>query len=129
MSLIVEDGTVVPSANSYTSIAYASNYHGSVGNFAWAAIPTEASSPPPGTMTQDALLQKATQYMVGVYRLRWSGLRVQPDATQNLWPDLDQRTLVEKVGEIQVNYDRFSPQFRRFRQIDLMLNPYLDGTN
>jgi hypothetical protein len=194
MSLIVEDGTVVANANSYTSLAYASNYHGSVGNFAWAAIATAASSPPPGTMTQDALLQKATQYMVGVYRLRWSGLRVQPDAipnpalggvqgswlpgqsldwprigvilkdtasffvdqrlaytvpsnivpdvvqqaccelalraaTQNLWPDLDQRTLVEKVGAIQVNYDRFSPQFRRFRQIDLMLNPYLDGTN
>ena len=48
---------------------------------------------------------------------------------QTLWPDLDQRTLVEKVGPIQVNYDRMSPQYRRYRQIDLLLNPYLDGTN
>jgi hypothetical protein len=46
-----------------------------------------------------------------------------------LWPDLDQRTLVEKVGPIQVNYDRMSPQYRRYRQVDLLLNPYLDGTN
>jgi hypothetical protein len=50
-------------------------------------------------------------------------------STQDLWPDLDQRTLLEKVGPIQVNYDRFSPQYRRFRQVDLLLNPYLDGTN
>jgi hypothetical protein len=189
--LIVEDGSIVAGANSYCTLAYATTYHANMGNTAWAAIPTAASSPPPGTVTQDSLLIKATQYMVGVYRLRWAGLRVQPGtipnpgqsggslpgqsldwprigvilkdtasffvdqrlsytvpanivpdvvqqacselalraSTQNLWPDLDQRTLVEKVGQIQVNYDRFSPQFRRFRQIDLLLNPYLDATN
>lgn len=189
--LIVEDGSIVAGANSYCTLAYATAYHANMGNTAWAAIPTAASNPPPGTVTQDSLLIKATQYMVGVYRLRWAGLRVQPGtipnpgqgggslpgqsldwprigvilkdtasffvdqrlsytvpanivpdvvqqacselalraSTQNLWPDLDQRTLVEKVGSIQVNYDRFSPQFRRFRQIDLLLNPYLDATN
>ena len=50
-------------------------------------------------------------------------------STQDLAPDLDPRTLVEKVGPIQVNYDRFSPQYRRFRIVDLMLNAYLDATN
>lgn len=192
--LIVEDGSIVPNANGYCTLAYASAYHSNRGNFAWAAIPTAASSPPPGTMTQDALLIQATLYMVGVYRLRWAGLRVQPEtipgpslggmtgpslpgqsldwprigvilkdtasffvdqrlsytvpanlvpdvvqqacsilalkaSTQDLWPDLDQRTLLEKVGPIQVNYDRFSPQYRRFRSVDLLLNPYLDATN
>lgn len=193
-TLIVEDGTIVPNANSYCTAAFADTYHASMGNVAWAAIPSEVTSPPPGTITQESLLIKATQYMVGVYRLRWTGLRVRPATipgpslggqpgnpipgqsldwprigvilkdtasffvdqrlsytvpanlipaevqqaaaelalranTQDLWPDLDQRTLVEKVGPIQVNYDRFSPQYRRFRQVDLLLNPYLDATN
>ena len=193
VTLIVEDGSIVAGANSYASLDYASAYHENIGNFAWAAIPNQASNPPAGTMTQESLLIQATQYMVGVYRLRWTGLRVQPGtipnpglgqsgsvlpgqsldwprigvilkdtasffvdqrlsytvpanivpdpvqqaccelalraSTQDLWPDLDQRTLVEKVGPIQVNYDRFSPQYRRFRQVDLLLNPYLDSTN
>lgn len=194
--LIVEDGSIVQGANSYVTAAYASAYHTNMGNFAWAAIPSQSNTPAPaaGVMTQEALLIQATQYMCGVYRLRWQGWRVQPEAipnpalggvqgswlpgqsldwprigvilrdtasffvdqrmaytvpanlvpdlvqkatcelalraaTQDLWPDLDQRTLTEKVGPIQVNYDRFSPQYRRFRQIDLLLNPYLDGTN
>jgi len=192
--VIVEDGSIVAGANSYCTTAYADAYHASMGNFAWAAIAAEADNPPAGTMTKEALLIQATQYMVGVYRLRWTGLRVQPGtipnpalggqpgsvlpgqsldwprigvilkdtasffvdqrlsytvpanivpdpvqqaccelalraSTQDLWPDLDQRTLVEKVGPIQVNYDRFSPQYRRFRQVDLLLNPYLDSTN
>lgn len=175
--LIVEDGTIVLGANSYTSTAYADTYHSNVGNVAWAAIPSDASSPPPGTVTKESLLQRATEYMLGAYRLRWLGLRVDPRqtlnwprlgvilkdtasffvnqrlayttpanivpdlvqkacailalkaATQDLAPDLDQRTLSEKVGPIQVNYDRFSPQSRRFVQVDRLLNPYLDGTN
>jgi hypothetical protein len=194
--LIVEDGSIVPNANSYCTVAYANAYHANMGNFTWAAIPSESDVPPPaaGTITQEALLIQATQYMCGVYRLRWRGWRVEPEAipnpalpgnagvflpgqsldwprigvilkdtasffvdqrlsytvpanivpdlvqkatcelalrasTQDLWPDLDQRTLVEKVGPIQVNYDRFSPQYRRFRQIDLLLNPYMDATN
>jgi hypothetical protein len=30
---------------------------------------------------------------------------------------------------MKTDYDRFSPQYRRFRAVDLLLNPYLDGTN
>jgi hypothetical protein len=179
MALIVEDGTVVAGANSYCTKAYADNYHANVGNVAWAALPSVNDVPAPAesVVTKEALLQRATQYMLGVYRLRWLGLRISPTqsldwprlgvilkdtasffvdqrlaytvpanivpdvvqqacselalraSTQDLWPDLDQRTLLEKVGPIQVNYDRFSPQYRRFRQVDLLLNPYLDGTN
>lgn len=177
--MIVEDGSIVPGANSYTTSAYATAYHANMGNVAWAAIPSEADDPPPaaGVVTQESCLIQATQYMVGVYRLRWRGYRrdptqmldwprigvtlpdtasyyvdqrlsytvmanIVPDpvqvavselalraSTQDLWPDLDQRTLKEKVGPIEVDYDRFSPQYRRFRQVDLLLNIFLDGTN
>src|SRR5271167_4174929 len=80
--MIVEDGSIVPNANSYATTAYADAYHLSVGNFAWAAIPSEADVPPPaaGVMTKEALLIQATQYMCGVYRLRWRGWRVKPEA-------------------------------------------------
>jgi hypothetical protein len=189
-TIIVEDGSIVQGANSYATVAQALTYCANMGWTWWAAL-TESM--------QEQYLQQACQYITGVYRMRWLGLRVQPAAipnpallgqpgawlpgqsldwprigvilkdtasffvdqrlsytfpanlvpqevvtanielaqraavlgqtNQTLWPDLDQRTLVEKVGPIQVNYDRMSPQYRRYRQIDLLLNPYLDGTN
>ncbi|MFD1189749.1 DnaT-like ssDNA-binding protein [Phenylobacterium conjunctum] len=39
--------------------------------------------------------------------------------------DLTSRVLREKVGEIEVEYDRGSPQFTVYRSIDMMLRPYL----
>lgn len=170
MTLIVEDGSIVPGANSYISVADATTYHANLANMAWANL---------AEPVQEGCLQKATQYMVGVYRQRWLGMRVEPApgqlldwprigvilrdtasyfvdqrmsytvpanivpaevmnacaelalraSFQDLWPDLDQRTLKEKIGQIEIDYDRMSPQFRRFRQVDLMLNPYLDATN
>lgn len=189
-SIIVEDGTIVQGANAYVTVAQAATYCQNMGWTWWAAL-TESQ--------QEQFILQACQYITGVYRLRWLGLRVQPGAipnpalqgqpgawlpgqsldwprigvilkdtasffvdqrlsytfpanlvppevvtanielaqraavlaqtNQTLWPDLDQRTLVEKVGQIQINYDRMSPQYRRYRQVDLLLNPYLDGTN
>ncbi len=189
-TIIVEDGSIVQNANSYATVEQAATYCANVGYAIWATL---------AEGLQEQFLIQACQYMTGVYRLRWLGLRVQPAAipnpalqgtpgswlpgqsldwprigvilkdtasffvdqrlsytfpanvvpqevvnanielawraavlapsNQSLWPDLDQRTLLEKVGPIQVNYDRMSPQYRRYRQVDLMLNPYLDGTN
>lgn len=189
-TIIVEDGSIVANANSYASVAAALTYCANMGYTWWAAL---------SESQQEQFLQQACQYMTGVYRMRWAGLRVQPESipnpalrgqpgswlpgqaldwprigvilkdtasffvdqrlsytfpanavpqevvtanielaqraavlaqsNQTLWPDLDQRTLVEKVGPIQINYDRFSPQYRRYRQIDLLLNPFLDSTN
>lgn len=168
MSLIVEDGSGMADAESYTSVTEAGIYHANFGNTAWAAL-TVAQ--------QEAALRNATQYMLATYRTRWLGLRasivqaldwprigvilqdtasyfvdlrlsytVQANivhplvvnacavmalkaATQgDLMPDLDQRTTMEKVGPMQINYDRFSPQARRFRSVDMLLNPLLDGS-
>lgn len=44
----------------------------------------------------------------------------------DLAPDIGQRTLREKVDVIEVEYDRYSPQFTQFRAIDNLLAPFLD---
>ena len=40
-------------------------------------------------------------------------------------PDLTQGVAREKVGQIEVEYDKASPQFTRYRAIDALLSPYL----
>lgn len=44
-----------------------------------------------------------------------------------LAPDLERGVIREKVGPIETEYDRGSPQAKRFRAIDLMLAPFLTG--
>lgn len=76
MSIIVEDGTGLATAESYCTVAYFQTYHTNRGNATGAAL-TSADIEP--------LLRKATDYMVQVYRFRWQGYRV--SITQALdWP-------------------------------------------
>lgn len=77
MSLIVEDGTGLPNAESYISVADANAYHAAIGNTAWAALASDA--------LREQALRRATQYMVGRYRMLWTGTRM--SMTQALdWP-------------------------------------------
>ena len=154
MSLIVEDGSVVTGAESYISVADASNYHTVRGNTAWAALTTDA--------LREAALRKATDYMRQAYRSRWQGYKVNEDqaldwprygvevegyavdsdivptevknacaelalraSAADLNPDLTQGVAREKVGQIEVEYDKASPQFTRYKAIDALLSPYL----
>lgn len=76
MSLIVEDGTGKSDADSYISVDYADTYHAKYGNTSWASLTTENKA---------VYLRRATDYMVGKYRLRWKGQRTL--LTQALdWP-------------------------------------------
>lgn len=76
MTIIVEDGTGLEDAESYISVADADAYHAKRLNTAWAGF---------DTATKEALLIKATEYMVGKYGPLWYGCRV--NATQALdWP-------------------------------------------
>lgn len=76
MTINVETGSGLPNAESYASVAMADAYHAKRLNTAWASLDTP---------TKEALLIKATEYMVGQYRERWKGLRT--GATQALdWP-------------------------------------------
>src|SRR5687768_9304471 len=74
MALIVEDGSVVIGAESYITVAEADAYHEKRGNTSWDVIDDK-----------EALLRKATDYLVGKYRLRWAGSRVYFDQALD-WP-------------------------------------------
>lgn len=75
-ALIVEDGSIVPNANSYASVADADNRLLARGNPDWDALDSDVK--------QQSLI-KATDYVTFNYRLLWAGYRVSP--TQPLdWP-------------------------------------------
>lgn len=46
---------------------------------------------------------------------------------EELNPDLTQQVLNSKVGSISITYSETSPQYKRFRAIDMMLRHLLDG--
>lgn len=46
---------------------------------------------------------------------------------EDLNPDLTQQVLSNKVGPISITYSSTSPQYKRFRAIDMMLRHLLDG--
>jgi hypothetical protein len=92
--LVVEDGTGLPNAESYISVADADARHTSLGNTAW----TDASVT---TAQKEAALRKATIYMLQAYRQRWTGYRAKVVPLQALdWP----RYGVE-VDHFPVHYD------------------------
>lgn len=160
MTIIVEDGSGNPAAESFASTADADLYHNNRGNTAWFDL---------DTVDKEAALRRAADYMTETYRGRWKGYR-----SQNLqaldWPrkgvmltdlaifynvrydtipvevknaqielawrasqlgtaplaaDLDRATIREAATGVSVEYDRYSPQQTRFRQIDMMLSPFL----
>ena len=77
MALIVEDGSGLPNAESYISVADADAYFANRGNVVWSAIMD--------VPTKEQLLRSATDYMRQTFRLRWVGMRV--TITQGLdWP-------------------------------------------
>lgn len=76
MALIVEDGTGLPDAESYASVAAADAYLVARGNVAWGALSQGA---------REAALRKATDYLGDAYGQRWLGWRL--TTTQALdWP-------------------------------------------
>lgn len=77
MSIIVEDGTGLSTAETYCTVAEATTYFSNIGNAAWAALASDA--------VREQCLRKATFFMLGRYRARWAGTR--KTTTQALdWP-------------------------------------------
>ena len=90
-TLIVEDGTGLANADSYATVAYADTYHENRGNTAWDSV-----------SDKEAALRKATDFMVGKYRLRWAGVR--KTLTQALdWPR-DIVPVIDKPGRYIAYY-------------------------
>ena len=155
MSLTVEDGTGLSTAEALVSVAYCDSYHAKRGNSAWAAI---------SVVGKEWAIRKAADYMTQKYRLAWQGYRVNstqgqdwprssvyredsgtwvetttvPDEVKKaqaelalralnseLNPDQERATVKEVIGPIEVTYDAFSPQGTVFSAAHNLLAPYL----
>lgn len=82
MAFVVEDGTGLPDANSYASVAEADAYHADRGNTAWAGI----------EVVKESALVRATDYIEQVYSGRWKGARLTDNQALE-WP----RTAAEGI--------------------------------
>ena len=76
MSLIVEDGSGLATAESYVSLAEADLYFSNIGNTAWALLTNSL---------KEQAIRRAMAYMTSTYRQRWQGYRRWPNQGQD-WP-------------------------------------------
>lgn len=157
MSLIVEDGTGLATAESYISVADAGTYHSNRGNTAWAALSSDT--------VREQYLRKATDYMMAMYRNSWQGWRVDDEqaldwprygcvvdgisvdddivptpiknacaelalkvASGDLYADQTRGTISETVGPISVTYDVNTPQRVRYSFVEAIIAPFLSAT-
>lgn len=67
MALIVEDGSGLPDAESFGSVAEADAYHLAMGNAAWAPKTQEE---------KEVQLRRGTQYIIVKYGQRWKGCKL-----------------------------------------------------
>jgi hypothetical protein len=153
MSLIVEDGTGIANAESYCSVATADARHSNLGNTAWAALTTSAKEQALRKATiymteayrerwigrRNNLTQALEWPRYGVSVEGWpvNVTTIPTDivnacadlalkaSTTDLAPDLTQGVIRKKIGPIETEYNRGSPQYPRYRAIDMMLSPYL----
>jgi hypothetical protein len=49
--------------------------------------------------------------------------------SDDLNADLTRGVVRKKIGPLETEYDRYSPQQKRFRAIDMALSPYLKGSS
>jgi hypothetical protein len=153
MAIIVEDGTGRADAETYISVTAADTYHSQRGNTAWASLAIEAKEAAlrkaADYMTAAYGPRWAGERVSASQALDWPrfdvvarGFSIASNivpaeveracaelalraSTADLSPDIGQRAVREKVDVIEVEYDRYSPQFTQFRAVDNMLAPFL----
>lgn len=91
MTLIVEDGTGLSTAESFCSVATATTYHSKFGNAEWLDY---------SESEQEIHLRRATRYLEAKFRTRWQGTRVLLEQALS-WP----RYGVEDSDGIYVDSD------------------------
>ena len=149
MSLIVEDGTGLATAESIISVAEADTYHSNRGNTTWLSL---------SILVKERLLRKANDYLRQRFGPRWRGTLVTPlqgcdwprnnilyavppdmpvpvknaaaelafkANSQELSPDTSQVVASEKIGPMLIKYDPYSPQETIFVSIQATLRPFL----
>lgn len=156
MPLIVETGLGLASAESYASVDQASAYHSARGAAEWDTVEDQEAALRKATdyMVQNYRLSWKGHRVTSEQALDWPryecydtdrflipsnvvpievrnacielALKV---TTEALNPDLTQQILSNSVGPISVTYSAASPQYKRFRAIDMMLRHLLSGNN
>lgn len=152
MALVVEDGTGLSTAESYISVSDADARHTALGNTAWTgadSVKEAALRRATQYMEQAYRLRWLGMRVKADQALSWP--RVIMEAVDGWWLDSDivpadvanacadlalkalSETLNEdltrgvvrqKIGPLEKEYDRFSPQAKRYPAITQMLAPY-----
>jgi hypothetical protein len=94
MSLVLETGAGLPTANAYADVAFVDTYHAERGAAGWSSLDAAA---------KDQAIVRATDAVDGMFRRRFSGFRAYP--TQALeWPRVgasysDGRLIYDEVNQ------------------------------
>lgn len=156
MALIVEDGTGLATAESFISVADADTRRTALGAVAaWTAL-TTAQKEQALRKAAEYLEQRyaerwkgdriiSTQALswprygafVHGYEINWNAVPAAvananadlalKTITETLNADLERGIVCEKIGPIETEYDRYSPQAKRYQAIDQQLAPYLSS--
>lgn len=157
MALEVEDGTGKANAESYVSLAAATARHSALGNSAWADAADDTTREQALRRATVFMEQAYRSRWAGCrinstqalswprYNVMVDGWTVASDAvptdianacadlalralSEDLNADLTRGIIREKVGPIETEYDRLTPQSKRFPAIEMALAPYLKGS-
>lgn len=157
MSLIVEDGTGLAAADAYVSAADADARHSSLGNTNWSSLTSDEKDQAIrratlymeqayrsrwiGCRVHEAQALSWPRYDVFVDGYWIDSEAVPADianacadlafkaASGDLNADLTRGVVRKKIGPLETEYDRNSPQSVRYRAIDMVLAPYLKGSS
>jgi hypothetical protein len=157
MALVVETGAGLADAEAYCSVAAADARHTAFGNTAWADLSTAdkevALRKATAKLTQDYRTRWKGERRTSAQALDWPryGVRVEciylandtvpadivnacadlavKASSEDLTPDLERGIVREKVGPLETEYDRYSPQSKRYAAIDRALAPYMVGSS
>jgi hypothetical protein len=157
MTLIAEDGTGKANAESYITLADATARHSNFGNSAWAGAASdtvrEAALRNATAFMEQAYRERWQGYRRKVDQAlswpRWwvtvDNFPISPDIVPaeianacadlalkalagDLNADLTRGVVREKVGPIETEYDRYSPQSVRYPAINMALAPFLKSS-
>lgn len=158
MALIVETGAGLSNAESYISVANADTRMTNVGNSNWTTLTTtekeqalrratiymeqayrerwlgyretdtQALSWPRNSVIVDGFIPVDTDVVPADVANACADLAFKA-AAGDLNPELTRGVVRKKVGPLETEYDRNSPQSVRYRSVDMMLAPYLKGSS
>lgn len=153
MALIVEDGTGLSNAESFCSVIEASSYFQARGNESWADVENKEAALRKATDYMQGAYRgrwkgyRATQTQALEWPRRniwFDDLIIQHNSvpvevrracaelallsnSADLMPNLERAKSSVTVGPISVQYDSSSEEYTRYRNVEALLQPFLNG--